>query len=404
MHQTKKTHPEINISSKAYAKPNTEQNFLANEEALTDIESNTAWRDEEDEQIKINLNSKNKLKKLKKDEPQSLISGKDFQIRLREQFEKLNSKSEIYNWATADKSQSKYENEDSENEENENNLINENKNQNKKNSNSKNQLDNLLQTSKSVVESAESKDSNTLRISQMQDLNKDAQHKSIISSLEFSPLKENLAFTAGLDEKLKLFAVNESENKSANLKTINTQDLPIYNAKFSNSGTEILISGKKKHFFVYDLEADKLARCPSLFANKHVYSLEKMFVGQEQFAFGTQEGFILVHDMRNKCFRYDIKINGSVNSVCFDRNGVNLYAVGDQSEIYIFDLRKYRTCVNKVNDVGNFNTTCMDISRDNNFIATGKLINLKKSFFVFFSYLFFKDFKFNIILFWFKFK
>ena len=56
----------------------------------------------------------------------------------------------------------------------------------------------------------------------------------------------------------------------------------------------------------------------------------------------NQEGFILIHDIRNKCFRYDIKINGSVNSICFDKNGVNLYAVGDQSEIYIFDLRKYR--------------------------------------------------------------
>jgi len=346
--------------------------FTANEEALTDIESNTAWCDEEDEQIKINLNSKNKLKKLKKDEPQSLITGKDFQNRLREQFEKLNSKSEIYKWATADNSQLKPEDADDSDSNNENESA---KNYSSKNkSNMKNKLDSLLKTSKSIIESSESKDSNVLKYSQMQDLNKDARHKSITSSIEFSPNKENLAFTAGLDEKLRLFAVNETENKSTNLKTINTQDLPIYAAKFSNGGTEILISGKKKHFFVYDLEADKLERCPSLFANKHVYSLEKMFVGLDQFAFGTQEGFILVHDMSNKCFRYDIKINGSVNSVCFDRNGINLYAVGDQSEIYIFDLRKYRSCVNKVNDTGNFNTTCMDISRDNNYIATGKII------------------------------
>ncbi len=337
---------------------------LTQEESSVDIYSNNAWKDEEDDQIQINLNSKNKLKKFKKDE-ESIVSGKDFQNRLREQFEKLNSKSEIYKWATSNKNLVKNKL-DSE----ENNSDNELQNDFSE-INNNNRLDNLFKTSKKVLDSTHSKDSNILKISQIPDLNKEKHHKSIISSLEFSPVKENLAFTAGLDEKLKIFSINETENKSVNLKTINTQDLPIYAAKFSQSGTEILLSGKKKHFFVYDIESDKLERCPSLFANKHVYSLEKMFVGKDQFAFGTQEGYILVHDMSNKCYKYDIKINGSVNSVCFDRNGINLYAVGDQSEIYIFDLRKYRNCVNKLNDVGNFNTTCMDISRDNNFIATG---------------------------------
>jgi len=341
-----------------------ENQLNSQEDAFADLETNIAWCDEEDEKIQINLYSKNKLKKLKKDDENNIISGKDFQNRLREQFNKLNTKSEIYRWATGKKAE---DNDDSDSD-----------CQLSKKKQSANRLDTLVKTSKSILETTESKDSNILKISQVQDLNKDAYHKSIISALEFSPIKENLAFTAGLDEKLKIFSVNDTENKSVILKTINTQDLPIYSAKFSQAGTEILISGKKKHFFIYDIEANKLERCPSLFSNRHVYSLEKLFVGQEQFAFGTQEGYILVHDMANKCFRYDIKINGSVNSVCFDRNGLNLYAVGDQSEIYIFDLRKYRTCVNKINDSGNFNTLSMDISRDNNFIATGNFKLIKK--------------------------
>ena len=319
------------------------------EDISTTENSSCAWKDDDDEKIQINLNSKNKLKKLK-EEGNNIVSGNDFQNKLREQFDNLNAKSDIYKWAT----QQNKSNEETDSE--------------------KNELDQLVKTNKNFLTSNESIDTNTLKLNQMQDLTKDFSHKSIISSLEFSPIKEDLVFTAGLDEKLKLFLINESENKSTNLRVVNTQDLPISSAKFTNDGSQILISGKKKHFFVYDLESNKLERCPSLFSNKHVYSLEKMFVGQDQFAFGTQEGFILMHDIRSKCFRYDIKINGSVNSVCFDKNGVNLYAVGDQSEIYIFDLRKYRTCINKVNDSGNFNTTCMEISRDNNYLATGNLL------------------------------
>jgi U3 small nucleolar RNA-associated protein 18 len=315
-----------------------------NNEPLQTENNSSAWNDDEEDNIKINLNSKNKLKKLKNDS-NSVVSGKEFQERLRDQFNKVNNTSEIYKWATQ-----KYSGDDD----------------------GDNQLDDLMKTNKHIIDSNESSESQILNISQMQDLTKDFSHKSIISSMEFSPIKENLAFTAGLDEKLKIFSINETENKSVNLRIINTEDLPIYSAKFTNSGTEILISGKKKHFFVYDIESNKLERCPSLFSNKHVYSLEKMFMGENQFAFGTQEGYIIIHDIKNKCYRYDIKINGSANSVCFDRNGINLYAVGDQSEIYIFDLRKYRTCINKINDTGNFNTLCMEMSRDNNYIATGK--------------------------------
>lgn len=339
---------------KNFTKP-INNNYNTEETILSELPNNlTAWKDEEDENIKINLNSKNKLKKLKKDEDnkKNLITGKDFQDRLREQFNKLNNKSEIYKWATSEKSQTT----DDTTDENTDSF----------------ELDNLVKTNKNILDSTDAKDSNLLKVIQMQDLNKDFSHKSIISAMEFSPIKENLAFTAGLDEKIKLFSINETENKSLNLKVINTQDLPIYSAKFTQNGQEILISGKKKHFFVYDLEANKLERCPSLFSNKHIYSLEKMFMGYDQFAFGTQEGYIIIHDTKNKCYRYDIKINGSVNSVCFDRNGINLYAVGDQSEIYVFDLRKYRTCLNKINDQGSFNTTCMDISKDNNYLATGK--------------------------------
>jgi len=325
------------------------------EEKLDKMEENAPkWVDEEDEEIKISLNKKNNLKKLKKDKNEDLISGSDFQQRLREQFTKMNSKADIYKWAF----------DSTEEESNENSITNETS------------LENLLRTNKNLVEKDEDenyvKDSSILPIIQIQDLNKEHAHNSIISSLSFHPTKENLAITSGLDKKLKVFSINSHDNSPSHVQTVNTIDMPIFSSKFLNEN-EIIISGKRKHYFVYNIENNKLDRCNGLFSHhKEINSLEKLFIGINHYAFGTNEGYILLYDAKNKTYRHDIKISGSVNSVCFDKNGINLYTVGDQSEIYIFDLRKYRQCVNKINDSGNFNTTYMDLSKDNSFLATGK--------------------------------
>jgi U3 small nucleolar RNA-associated protein 18 len=326
------------------------KNKTSEEEKNQKQETAEQWVDKEDELIKINLNSKNNLKKLKKSINEDMISGAEFQNRLRQQFSNMNAKSEIYKWAlTSDKGESTSEGTES------------------------NSLENLLKTNKPIASGGDSEE-NILKIKQLQDATKENLHSSIISSLEFSSREENLLFTTGLDKKLKIFQISE-EGISNNIETITLQDMPIFSAKFLNSSQEIILSGRRQHFYLYNLEKNKLERNNGLFSHhKEVHSLEKLFTNpySEYFAFGTVDGYILIYDSRNKTYRYDLKINGSVNSVCFDTNGVNLFAVGDQSEIYVFDLRKYRNCVNKTSDVGNFNTNYMDLSRDNRFLATGK--------------------------------
>lgn len=320
-------------------------------------EEECKWIDEEDENIQISLNAKNNLRKLKKEKEEDLISGKVFQERLREQFTKMSSGADIYKWA--------YDQPNSEEDTTES-LTGEDS------------LEKLLKTNKNLIDKENElsalKDSSILRITQIQDLNKDQYHSSIVSSLNFHPVKENLAFTAGLDKKLKLFTIDSHDDSTSHVQTVNTIDMPISSAKFLNE-REILISGRRKHYFLYNIESNKLDRCNGLFSHhKEVNSLEKLFVGDNHYAFATNEGYVLIYDSKNKTYRYDLKISGSVNSVCFDKNGINLYAVGDQSEIYVFDLRKYRHCINKFSDSGNFNTNFMDLTRDNSYLATGKKV------------------------------
>lgn len=308
------------------------------------------WIDEEDEHIQINLNEKNNLKKLKKTLVENVISGDVFQNRLREQFCKMTDKNDLYKWALSTDDEDVYLNDTPTDD-----------------------LDYLLKTNRNITSAdmIREKDSKILKINQVPDLNKESPHNSIVSCMSFHPTKENLCFTAGYDKKMKLFSISDNDNfKSKTVQVVNTIDIPITSAKYLNT-REIIITGKRKHYVIYDIETNKLERCNGHYSQKELSSLEKVFVGEGYYAFGGVEGYITIYDSASKRFRYDIKIPGTVNSICFNKEGTHLYAVGDQSEIYVFDLRKYRTCLNKVNDVGNFNTNYMDISKDSSYIATG---------------------------------
>ena len=172
---------------------------------------------------------------------------------------------------------------------------------------------------------------------------------------------------------MKIFQIEkENDNKSTLLKTINTIDMPIFSSNFITND-ELIITGRRKHYFIYNIQLNKLNRFEGHFAtsSNEISSLEKCFVGfnSKIYAFGDSKGNAFIYDINTKRFKYDLKINSSINAICFDE--INIYLVGDQSEIFIFDIRKYRNCVNKINDNGNIFTNCMDISFDYNFLATG---------------------------------
>ena len=317
-------------------------------------------KEELKEKITINLNKTNKLRKLKKSIGESKISSEEYELRIREHYNNMNNikNNDLYKWAEDD--------EENNNTTNDNDLLNEG-----------DDLEKLLRTNKSIVnENKILTTSNILKYQQCPQVTKlpGYQHISIMSTINFHPSNKEILLTSGLDKKLKIFNINYSENFSSKLiKTINTLDIPIFSVKFI-SNDDIIITGRRKHYYLYNLEKQNLTRIEGNFAlsSNKINSLEKCFVGIDSniYSFGDNYGNIYLYDINTKRFKYDIKISSSINSICFDDKNY-LYAVGDQSEIYIYDLRKYRNCLKKVNDYGNFYTNCMDISKNYNYLATG---------------------------------
>lgn len=72
----------------------------------------------------------------------------------------------------------------------------------------------------------------------------------------------------------------------------------------------------------------------------------------------------------NKKLLFDLKMNGSCTGVAFNKEETLMYTVGDQAEIYQWDL-KNRKCVARVQDTGAFSTTKVSLSPNGNLLATG---------------------------------
>ena len=307
------------------------------------------------------INKTNKLRKLKKEIGESKITSEEYELRIRDHYNNMNNikNNDLYKWA-----------EDEENEDaNTNDISGANQ--------EGDDLENLLRTNKSILnENKILTNSNNLKYQPCPQVTKlpGYQHISIMSTINFHPNKKEILLTSGLDKKLKIFNINYEDNFSSKLvKTINTLDIPIFSVKFI-SNEDIIITGRRKHYYLYNIENQHLSRIEGNFAlsSNKINSLEKCFVGIDSniYSFGDNYGNIYLYDINTKRFKYDIKISSSINSICFDDKNY-LYAVGDQSEIYIYDLRQYRNCLKKVNDYGNFYTNCMEISYDYNYIATG---------------------------------
>ena len=318
-------------------------------------------KEETKEKLTINLNKTNKLRKLKKEIGESKITSEEYELRIRDHYNNMNNikNNDLYKWA-----------EDEENEDaNTNDISGANQ--------EGDDLENLLRTNKSILnENKILTNSNNLKYQPCPQVTKlpGYQHISIMSTINFHPNKKEILLTSGLDKKLKIFNINYEDNFSSKLvKTINTLDIPIFSVKFI-SNEDIIITGRRKHYYLYNIENQHLSRIEGNFAlsSNKINSLEKCFVGIDSniYSFGDNYGNIYLYDISTKRFKYDIKISSSINSICFDDKNY-LYAVGDQSEIYIYDLRQYRNCLKKVNDYGNFYTNCMEISYDYKYIATG---------------------------------
>ncbi|CAH8327894.1 unnamed protein product [Eruca vesicaria subsp. sativa] len=316
-----------------------------------------AWEDEEEKEININIAGVNRLRKLRKEEGEGLISGSEYIARLRAHHAKLNPGTD---WARTDSQIIDRDSSDDEERDDDD--------------------DDVLKTNEDlVVKSGGSKlCSGVLEYSKHVDANIADPSNGPINSVQFHQ-NAQLLLTAGLDRRLRFFQIDGKRNTK--IQSIYLEDCPIRKAAFLPNGSQVIVSGRRKFFYSFDLEHAKFDKIGPL-VGREEKSLERFEVSQDSktIAFMGNEGYILLVSTKTKELTGTLKMNGSVRSLAFSDDGKQLLSSGGDGQVYVWDLRTMK-CLYKGVDEGSTCGTSLCSSPNGALFASGTdsgIVNIYK--------------------------
>mmetsp|Transcript_732 Transcript_732/g.769 ORF Transcript_732/g.769 Transcript_732/m.769 type:complete len:445 (-) Transcript_732:178-1512(-) len=313
------------------------------------------WQDEDDEEVQVDISKVARLRKLKRHQDEDKISGLEYQNRLREQFGKLHGHNKFVNWATKFGVEGDVDNEDGDDD----------------GTQFQSRVGALKSTDLATLVSSgkETKlKQGTIEIENLKPANRTELSKSVISKVQFNPSGQIL-FTAGLDKALRLFQIDGDNNPKLN--SVYFHDLPIGNASFTTDGSTIIASGRKKHYYTYDLGKNQIQKITHIFGSDE-RDLTNMLVSPDgnYLVFLCKNGYILFLCMKTRRLLFKLKMNGTCEAGCFSSDGSILFTAGSDGEIYQWNVSQ-RRCIDKFVDEGNINTNTLAISPNSTYLASG---------------------------------
>ncbi|MCD7446413.1 U3 small nucleolar RNA-associated protein 18 [Datura stramonium] len=331
------------------------------QEGIREVEKvrKPVWVDEEEEKTTIKIASVNRLRKLRKEEGEDVISGSTYVERLRAQHAKLNPGTE---WAQIDSQGRSYSSDDEDSDE-------EGKHIEGYGSKDVRLVDDILQSNEDLVVKSRTKLlPGLLEYSRLVDANAFDPSNAPINSVQFHR-NSQLLLVGGLDKKLRFFQIDGKRNTK--IQSIFLEDFPIKKASFLPNGSQVIISGRRKFFHVLDLVKASVDKVGPL-VGREEKSLESFEVSPDSdtIAFLGNEGYILLVSSKTKELIGTLKMNGTVRSVAFTDDGRQLLSSGGDGQIYHWDLRT-RTCIHKGVDEGSINGTALCTSPNGSLFASG---------------------------------
>lgn len=302
-----------------------------------------AWVDDEEEKTTINIAKVNRLRKLRKEEDETVISGSTYVSRLRAQHEKLNPGTD---WAHLESKEKGYTSDEESEVEND-----------------------ILRTNEELVLKRGAKIMpGTLEYSRLVDANVEDPSSGPINSVQFHR-NHQLLLSAGLDRKVRFFQIDGKRNKM--MDAIFFEDCPIKKASFLPDGSQVIVAGRRKFFYSIDIVKGSVDKIGPL-TGRDEKSLEFFEVSPDSntIAFLGNEGYILLVSSKTKELIGTLKMNGTVRSLAFTSDGQQLLSSGGDGQVYNWDLRT-RTCFHKGVDEGSINGTALCTAPVGNLFAAG---------------------------------
>jgi U3 small nucleolar RNA-associated protein 18 len=207
-----------------------------------------------------------------------------------------------------------------------------------------------------------------LQMVRVRDANQAGVSSAVVQSVKFHP-GASVVMTAGLDKTIRLFQADGKEN--ALLQSVHIADLPIFSAHFTQGGDEIVMSGRRKFFYTYDLQEGKVRKIHEIQGRKEK-SLENMFVSPDSkyLVFTGESGSLVMVSNKTKQWVNTLKMNGSARGVAFMDDGQKMLSSGSDGKVYVWDLRMNK-CMHVFTDEGCVKSTALAASSNNEYVACG---------------------------------
>ncbi|KZT24383.1 WD40 repeat-like protein [Neolentinus lepideus HHB14362 ss-1] len=326
-----------------------------------------AWTDPDDQQIQVSLASDKRLRKLRDAPSEDLVGGREYERRLRRQFEKINPTPE---WAIKARRKAKRRRTSVSGDESENEVVED------------------LLTSTNGILSAGKKSrglpQGTLAIERLRDANITAKAEGEVKTVQFHPSPRiPIMLTASTDRRLRLFNIDGHSNP--HLQTLHIPSLPLTNALFHPDGTSVLLTGPRPFYYTYDLQSGASRRSPrglwgTTFANNNPLAQDASMEtcafspSGEVLAVGGRRGYVHLVDWQSGAGQVvgSVKMNAGVKSVWWARGGEarELMTLSEDSEVYIWDVGQ-RRCIKRWKEDGGFGSRVMVGDNKGQYLAIG---------------------------------
>ncbi|KAL5198715.1 hypothetical protein ABZP36_002227 [Zizania latifolia] len=333
---------------------------LTGEDERNDVDNRgrkPAWVDDEDERTEVDITKVARLRKLRKEAGECVISGKEYEARLRGHHAKLNP---FAGWADMDRKAPVPGLSDGVSDE-------------------EGGVDDILQNNDELVVKDNAKLlPDMLGFSRLIDGNAQERSSGPINSVQFHR-NGQLMLVAGLDKHLRFFQIDGKRNPK--IQSIYIEDCPIHKASFLPDGSEVILSGRRKFFYSFDLVNAAVSKIGPL-TGRDEKSLEHFEISPDSktIAFVGNEGCILLVSSKTKQLIGTLKMNGNVRSLAFADGGNQLLSSGGDGHVYHWDLRT-RKCIHKGTDEGSLAGVSLCTSHDSSLFATGStsgIVNVYK--------------------------
>ncbi|KAF8584954.1 WD40 repeat-like protein [Ramaria rubella] len=336
-----------------------------------------AWDDPDDQNVQVSLASDKRLRKLRDAPLEDVVGGREYEARLRRQYEKVHPAPD---WTSIARDR----------------LHRRKRRRGSQSSGSEGMesateegITSLLSSSGGLLSSRQQRylPQGHLFIERLRDANQTAKAEGEIRSVMFHPSPSvPVLLTASADRRLRLFNIDGHTNP--HLQSVHIPSLPVTTAVFHPTGSSVLLTGRRPFYYTYDLQSGSCNRSPRGLWGTHATNPDSADLSMETCAFSRTGDILAVAGRRGYVHMVDwrrgggqvvgtVKMNASVKGVWWTDDG-RLMSLGGDNEVYLWDTGE-RRCLRRWKDDGGFG--CVDItgSKNSAYLAIGSntgLVNL----------------------------